>query len=729
MLPGAGDTETHGTPADAGTPLRATFVQSMATAFEEERSRWFYWVPVFVGCGALIYFGLPFEPNGAAVAALLAAAITIRATGVAGTFSSLLTGALVCAAIGFTAAKVRTEVVRAPVLAGDLGPVRAAGFVELIESRGEAGQRLTLRTTAIHSVAPADLPARIRIGVRPAVDTLLPGAHVALTAKLSPPPRASVPGGYDFARYAYFRGIGAVGYATTPPTLSANAEQTTLLREVEHVIARVRKRIGDRVTAALPGQTGAIAKALINGDRSGIAEETNEAYRASGLFHILSISGLHMAIMGGSVFFFLRFVLALSPTLALNFPIKNWAAAGAILGALGYLLISGGSFATVRSFLMIAVFFLSILADRPAIALRNVALAALLILLLFPESVIDPGFQMSFAAVIGLVAGYEAMARRTGPLLDTPRTWLWRTAGFFGAIIGSTLVASAAVAPIGIYHFHQVQHFAVLANLFAVPLCNLVVMPAALAALLLMPLGGEGLALAIMGPGLEAMGLVAEWVAGLNGSVSHVPAMPTLAIGLIVAGGLWLCLMRARWRLLGIVAIAAGVVVAPTMQPPDLLIGDRGRLVVMRDAAGKLSGLTNRYSDYELSRWLARDGDLREPGEVGIEGTFLCDATGCAGRLRNGPIVAVSKEVPALREDCRRATILVVAGRLETGRTIAPGALSAKSCPFPKLIVDRKRLGERGTHAIYLTGEGALRVDTVAQFQGVRPWSQQEGRR
>jgi len=723
----------------------------MVDALEDERPRWFYWIPVFVGCGSLIYFSLPFEPESVAIAGILTAALALRVAVPAGTFAEIATAIVLSVAVGLAAAKVRTEVVRTPIVADGLGEAIVSGRVELIEVRGAEGQRLTIRALKIASIAAEDLPARVKVSIRPAADGLLPGDLISLKAKLSPPPRASVPGGYDFARYAFFRGIGAVGYGAAAPEkvgsiVGISIEQGALEWAL-HAVARVRKGIGDRVKAALPGQTGAIANALITGDRSGITEETNEAYRASGLFHILSISGLHMAIMGGAVFFALRFMLALFPAVVLNYPIKKWAAAGAVLGSFGYPMISGGSFATVRSFLMIAVMFAAVLADRSALALRNVALAALLILLLFPESVVDPGFQMSFAAVVALVASYEAMARRAEPLLLGPRTWFWRGAGFFAAIVGSTVIASAAVAPLGVYHFHQTQLFAVLANLIAVPICNLIVMPAALGALLLMPFGGEAIALSVMGPGLEAMGAVASWVAGLQGAVSRVAAIPTVALGLMTAGGLWLCLFRARWRLFGVVAIAAGVAVAPWQTKPDLMIGDEGRLVVMRDASGAFAGLTSRYNEYELSQWLARDGDAREAGEVGPGGVLRCDEAGCVG-IAKGLTVAIARHPSAGRDDCRRADIVVLAyrgagavagggagagGRMRDaaadGPATVPAAAAKLLCARPRLVVTRDALQRLGTHALWIAEDGATSVETVAGVQGDRPWSPAGSRR
>lgn len=526
-------------PAGSANPSRAVFpIRSAAWLSEQleaERAGWFYWLPVAFGTGCAIYFSLPFEPAPRWVGAIAIAAIALLALRPRTTIPSCLAVITAVAALGFVAAKLRTEWVRAPVLEQRIGPIKIRGFVELIEPKADWGARLTLHPVAMGRMTQDRIPRRIRVRIRENASTLSPGDFVELAARLSPPSRSAIPGGLDFARYAWFQGIGAVGYATSPPVRIEGEHAPALLR-FENRLAKFRKGVGDRVVAALPGETGAIANALITGERGGISEQTSDVYRAAGIFHILSISGLHMAIMGGAVFFSLRFALALWPAVALKYPIRKWAAAGAMLGATGYLLISGASYATVRAFLMITVMFFAILADRRAIAMRNVAVAAFLILILFPESVLHVGFQMSFAAVIALIASYETVARhlRPGEAAFAP---LVRFALFFAGIILTTVIASAAIAPFTIYHFHQNQHYAVLANLITIPLCNFLVMPAALATLVLMPLGLEAWPLALMGVGIDLMTAAADWVAGLDGAVSFIPAVPGLTIIAVTAGG------------------------------------------------------------------------------------------------------------------------------------------------------------------------------------------------
>ena len=630
-------------------PGRLAFLTSLARQLEAERDRWFLWLPVLFGVGIALYFLLPAEPSMLVAVLPAVAAMAIRYGGARAGMAGLMSGALLAATLGLAAAKLRTELVRAPVLPAQTGPVDVYGYLELIEPRATKGQRLTIRVTAMAKHEADAWPARVRVRTLAENTALKPGDAVRLRATLSPPPGPSLPGDHDFARAAWFSGLGAVGYAIAAAEVDPNAAGPPLSLRLSAAIARVRQAIGQRVLEALPGEAGAIANALITGERGGISEATNQAFRDSGLFHILSISGLHMVIMAGAVFLSIRLVLAAIPSIALRFPVKKWAAAGAMLGALAYLLISGAAFATVRSYIMISIMFLAVMLDRPAIALRNVALAALVILIAWPESLLDAGFQMSFAAVVALVSAYEWLRVREEARGGPARRGLWaRAALFFGGIVTSTLVASLAVAPFGIYHFHNTQQFAILANLLAIPICNLLVMPAALAALLAMPFGLQAGPLWLMGLGIEAMVWCANAVAGLPGAVGRIPAIPTYAFVLMVVGGLWFALWGTRWRLLGVAPIALGVMLAPTGSRPDVLIGRGAGLVAVRGDDGKLSALAGRGSTFELSRWLEHDGDGRPAAEVGKGTAFRCDGQGCIAQVKGVRLaVAASRIGPA----------------------------------------------------------------------------------
>ena len=681
-----------------------------------ERDRWFLWTPVVLGLGTATYFRLPAEPDARVVAAVFIAAAAIHAvfrTHILRLFSIVL----VILVLGAALAKLRTELVRGPVLEREIRNATVEGVVETVEPRDRGTARIALFVTALSGIAEAERPHRVRIYLTGFEGQVWPGDGLRLRARLGPPAEPILPGGYDFARAAFFRGLGGVGFSRGPPEkINPGSGVPWSVRVSAHIQA-FRRGIGERVRAAIPGETGAIANALMTGERAGISEETNTAYRDAGIFHILSISGLHMAIMGGAVFFAIRFGLAALPSIALRYPIKKWAAIAAVVAAFGYLLISGGAFATVRSFIMIAIMFLAIVLDRPAIALRNVALAALMILLVVPESLFDIGFQMSFAAVAALVGGYEWVRHRheqaritAGASVQRGRWFGARVASFAVGIIGTTLLAGLAVAPLSAFHFHTSQQYSVLTNLIAVPISNFVVMPAALAAFVAMPFGGEAVPLAVMGWGVDLMTWCARKVASLPGAVLAVPAFSETALLMMVFGGLWLILWRRRWRYLGLAGIAIGIVLAILSVRPDMLIGADGRLVAVRGADGRLSALPAPRTRFELSRWLEYDGDTRDPKEALKRTAFRCDLLGCTVRLGER-LVAVSRSPAALGDDCQRADILVLS------------MPRPQNCSGPRRVFDFYALRNGGTHAVYLEQDGRLRIKTVAQWRGQRPWT------
>ncbi|WP_333794668.1 ComEC/Rec2 family competence protein [Hyphomicrobium sp.] len=685
----------------------------IAGQLERERARWFVWLPVAFGIGIAAYFSLMTEPDTWMALAVPLISGGLLAAGPASGILRLAISVLFAASLGFAAAKVRTEMTRAPVLARDLPRADIQGMVEMIEPRAARGERLTIRVTAIAGLAPEARPAVVRVRTMTSHPDLKPGDSVRLIATLRPPAIPALPGGYDFARWAWFQGIGATGFAVQAPKIVATADKGSLQQRARAALQRLRRAIGERVTTALPGETGAIAVSLITGERGAITDATNDAYRDSGLVHILSISGLHMAIMAGAVFLSLRLLLAAVPAVALRYPIKKWAAGAALVGGFCYLLISGGSIATLRAFVMVTIMFVAVMLDRQAIAMRNVAIAALVVLLLMPESLLDAGFQMSFAAVVALISAYEAVRARAE---TQGRSVLRSVAFFFGGIVASTIIASLAVAPFGIFHFQVSQQYALIANLIALPICDLVVMPGALMALVLMPFGLEPLALWAMGLGIDLMTATAYWVASLPGAVLHVPEIPAASFGFLIAGGLWLTLWQTRWRLLGVAAIGAGLALAGGGERPDILAGRGGALVAARGPDGRLAATGTRSGNFDLSRWLQHDGDGRRPREALRGRLFRCDGTGCVGETK-GTRVAVSRHAAALAEDCRRSPVVITELRPPPG------------CAPALALIDRRALLRNGAHAIRLVrdDDGTIRaahIETVRDRRGTRPWTQ-----
>jgi competence protein ComEC len=684
---------------------------ALLAAFEAEQERWFLWVPVFLGAGIAAYFQLAAEPPLLLAIAPLPVALVLSLLWRRGSPAVMVGGALLAAATGFALAKIRTDFVRAPVLERQYWSADVRGFVELVEPRASRGQRITLRLVSFAGVAPERMPYRIRVRTMTALPGLKPGDGLRLKATLAAPGIPALPGDYDFARAAWFMRLGGIGYSMARPTLDPDLGEPPFSLRFWAGVERVRLAIGQRITSGLAGEPGQIANGLITGERGGISQATNDAYRDSGLFHILSISGLHMVIMAGAVFWVARVLLALVPWIALRLPIKKIAALAATIAALGYLLISGASPATVRSWITISMMFFAVLMDRPALSLRNVALSALAILVVFPENLFDVGFQMSYAAVVALVAVYEWLREReaaNGPA--EPRHALVTGLLFFGGIILTTLIASAAVAPLAAYYFHKSQQYAVLANLIAIPVCNILVMPAALATLIAMPFGLEAVPLWLMGHGIDLMTWIAYTVARLPGAVGRIAAIPTLAFGLMAVGGLWLCLFRTRLRLAGLALVTAGLGFAPMRDKPDILVGRDGALVAVRTPQDQLSATPAKGAKFELTRWLEHEADARAPRQVSAADAFRCDGAGCTVTVK-GQLVAVATHPAALADDCARANILVLTFPRPPGCGGTGG-----------LVIDFFRSRAEGTITVFID-DGQVRVKSVASARGDRPWA------
>lgn len=683
--------------------------QAAGALIESERDRFFLWVPVCLGTGIAAYFGLDDEPTVALAAAPLLAALGLCLIVRRWPLGLALAFAALWAATGFLSAKLRTLWVAGPVIEVSTRVVHVTGWIELIEPRPAKGARLTIRLIGVEGLSAEKLPRRVRLAANFDAMDIRTGDAVRLRAVLRPVPEPVAPGGFDFARKAWFDRLGGVGFAVGRPAPVA-ASPPPFGLQIWAAIDGLRQEIALRIRQSLPGVEGSIATALITGERSAIPEDTLNALRHSGLAHVLAISGLHMALMAGTLFTLIRALLAVFPPLALRYPIKKWAAVLALAGAAFYLALSGAGIATQRAFIMTAIVFLAVLLDRPAITLRNVAIAALIILLALPESVLNVSFQMSFAAVVGLVAVYEVVTARREPVrTDAPwRRFLAKAWRYFWGIALTTLVAGLATAPFAAFHFHKLAQFALLGNLIAMPLVGIVVMPAALGSLLGMLVGLEAWPLQAMAWGIDLLHDAAVFVSSLDGAVVHVAAMPTLALVLLVTGGLWLCLWRRPWRSGGLIIAAFGVGLAGNLPRPDVLIEREGKTLAVRSDQGLLAIPSPQRVTYSVDKWLLADGD-GDSGTIDRRGhAYRCDEHACIATVK-GRRVTFLRHPAALREACRWADIIV--SQFPFWR----------KCPKPKAIMDKLDFRREGAHAVYLEGQ-AIRIETVSRQRGRRPW-------
>lgn len=705
-------------PTQAGTRAAAIFPQRLnVSPFLARLREWLRaeagdgrllpWVPIAFGIGIALYFSADREPVAwvtAAVAAMLfgvafllrhrkAFAVTLMLAAMAG---------------GFAVAALRTVWVAHPVLAHPIYSASLQGFVETREER-ERTDRFVLRVTELTAARNAVALTRVRLSVRKGTAPPV-GSYVALKARLLPPLSPLRPGSYDFGRDLYFQGIGASGFAMGAiKTLDPPASGGWKLRYAA-IMQGMRDAIDARIRTALDGDNRAIATALLTGRRDAITPPVNDAMFISGLGHVLSISGYHMAVVAGVVFFAVRALLALIPGLTVTFPIKKWSAAAALLAATFYLLLSGAEVATQRSYFMTAVVLIAVMVDRRAITFRTLAIAAMVVLIAAPEALVHPSFQMSFAATLGLVALIQIGMPR---LFATPdnsaaaRAALWGGREIMTLALAS-LVAGLATTPYAAFHFHRVTPYGVLANLAAMPVVSGVVMPAGLIGLIAAPFGLDRVFWEVMGLGIDWMIAVSVWVTALPGAIGRMAAFGTGPLLLASAGIVLLGLLRTPLRWAGGVAVMAATVWALSVTQPDVLVAGNGHSVAVRGSDGRLRMMRTAKDTFLVREWLAADADARGATDPALAAGVSCDRDGCVTPLGDGRLVALTLRPEAFDDDCARAAIIVTQHQ-------APPDCAA-------MVIDRARLQRHGGLALRKTGDGF--AVTAIRPEGIdRPWS------
>ncbi|HEV2559424.1 MAG TPA: ComEC/Rec2 family competence protein [Microvirga sp.] len=690
-------------PAAKGGALGA-FVRRQA-ALEVEQRRLFPWLAVAFGAGILLFFAAEGRPAlwAPVLVASLGAAAAMCLRGRPLPFGIAL--AIAAFFAGFSAGVVRARSVEAPALDRTVvAPLR--GIVEAIEERPD-GARLTVRVLALDRVPPGRQPKRVRVTARD-VRGLGPGQEIAATARLLPPPEPAWPGGYDFARDARYRGIGAVGSLVGDIAASAPAQPLDLGLRLAAGVDAARNALTQRIAASIGGQAGAVSAALVTGKRGLIEEPTNDILRAAGIYHIVSISGLHMVLAAGTIFWSVRALLALSATAALMWPVKKIAALAAMVGAGAYCIFSGSEVATERSLVMTLVMFGAMLVDRPALSVRNLAIAAVIVLAREPETLIGPSFQMSFGAVAALIALSPLLQLRAGegaPSGPLDRAWRWALRAFAG-LVAMTLVASLATAPFAAYHFQTLNPFGLVGNGLALPLVSLAVMPAALLGVLAYPFGLDGPVWWVMGLAVDQVLAVSAWVSGFEGSNVVVPAFGAGALALFSGALLVATLPASALRWLAVLPSGAGLALAATPPRYDLFVDREGAGAAVRGRDGALV-ILGKPSDFVVEQWLRADGDGRGADDAALRQAATCDPAGCVAITTGGRAVAYVTDRSALEEDCRRAAVVIT-------RLDAPG------CGAP-LVLDRPALLRRGATAARF-GEADLAIRSTRLKEERRPW-------
>ena len=651
---------------------------------------------VLFASGAGIWFALPWEPGRAFYLVILGLALACGFLWRLGPDLGrpLAAGAFALLA-GVLAAGIRAEMQAAPMLSFRYyGPIE--GRIVEIDRSGSDAVRLTLDRVVLREMDPDRTPLRVRISLQGGQSFLdpAPGQLVILTGHLSPPDTAAEPGGFDFRRMAWFDRLGGVGYTLKPVLLLEPPGPA------EAWIGRLRVTLSAAIRAQIPGQAGAFAAGAMTGDRSAITQDTVEALRDSSLAHILAISGMNMAFLAAFVFALIRGGIALVPPVALRVNAKKVSAVLSFFVALFYLMLSGANVATERAFLMITVMLGAILLDRRAMSLRSVAISALILLALRPESLLEPGFQMSFAATIGLISGFRALDRAVA-LAEWPR---WTVPVF--TLVASSLIGGFATAPFAAAHFNRFADYGLIANLLTVPAMGILIMPMGVIAFLLAPLGLSALPLWLMGLGAEWTLIVAHRVAAMEGAVTAIPAPPVWALPVLSLGAMWLVLWPGRARLAGLVPVLVTLALWTQAPRPAGLISGDGRLAGVMGAEGRALS-SGRGGGFAARNWLENDGDLAAQTKAATRPGFDGPAHARAFRIGGlkGVVLSGKAGLAELPAACAAADFVVLSVKPEAPpagcHVIGPdllgqtGALSLWPRPDGQVLVMTARAGGR----------------------------------
>ncbi|WP_201463943.1 ComEC/Rec2 family competence protein [Brevundimonas aurantiaca] len=693
-----------------GARLRAW----LADEIKAQALRWRLWAPVAFGGGAACYFALRTEPSlwplafgaAAAVAAWLAA--RRRGWGRRLTWPLMI---LACLACGLAAAKFRTELVAAPIAPALVEGVVIEAWVVDVDSPGENGARIVVAPVWIRGLSPEETPVRLRATVRG--EPPRPGEAIRLFAILNPPPPPASPGAYDFGRNAFFEGLGGVAFALGE-TRRIDLPPAPWRLRLAMAVNGVRYALAERIVARLGERTGGIAAAMTTSHETWINQADMDVMRESGLAHILSVSGLHMAIVGGFVFFAVRLGVAAWPWLALRVPGKKVAAAAGLTAVGVYLVISGAPPPAERAAITASIAFAAILLDRQAVTMHGLAVAAFAVLAIQPEAIVTPGFQMSFAATAALVALVEIWPKRTREIsAPWPIVAVQRFGGWLTAAVAASVVAGLATGPFAMQHFNRTAMYGLLANLATAPVADFVLMPALALGAALEPVGLGGPFLAVAGWGVDLTLAIGGWTAGLPGAVRTVASAPDPVLPVAFLGVLFVCLWQGRLRWLGL-PLAAAVLVCPRAPTPDVWIGDGGTNAAFRRQKEAIV-VRPGVREFATDLWSRRRG-LALAGRP--EAGWACDRASCRPELTGAGPVALwwGRRTP----DMEQMDALCLAAPVVSVRAVVHAL--PPSCDG-RLVLDGADFARGGAVELWRSGAGGWRAVWTADVRGDRPWA------
>jgi len=672
------------------------------------------WLPVFVGSGAIGYFQLVEEPSLNKLLALTALSALIIWQVRYWRVGVLVGAASLAFSLGMVFAKLETLRLGTNFIPQEIiVPITAR--ILTWEEQDEGGHRLVVRIITAERETENLGDKKIRLSARSLPEGVQIGAGLSGLVSLRPPSGPVRPGAYDFGFHHYYRGLSAQGFFMGHPQLADLPPPTSLREQFDLALAALRAKLDARIKSSIKGEAGAIASALITGQRGGIREETNQALRISGLAHILSISGLHMAMVTGMALLIARAFLGLFTNFCSRHSPRKIAAGLALGFSYLYLLLSGADIAAQRSFIMVAVMLLAVLCDRSAITMRNLSLSALVILAITPHEILSPSFQMSFAATGALIAAFGWWSQRQGHRNMRPKNGLLRRfilLPVFSTLVAS-LVAGSASGLFAAYHFANVAPLGLISNVAALPLMSILIMPGALIACLLMPFGLENLPLTLMGMGIEGVKQVSFWVARLSPDLQPAMISP-LALLLSSLALVIFLFVHSPLRIMALIPLAAGFTLYLTTPRPLVMIDEKADLIAVATQSGQLALSRPRGRAFILTNWLpvfnktTQDIILPEQEEM----SFHCTDLTCQTTMADGKIFAV-----ALGKGGQQAACTI-------GDIVLLNYISAEqeTCGDKAYSINLRDLARHGSAMIYSQTEGTYQNQWVYDAS-LRPWN------
>lgn len=682
-------------------------MQNLRDFFSRQISQLPVFLPIPFGLGIIIYFSLSNEPSWS----LGIVPLIISLFGAVSLYKSrfdspalyaqwVILISLTLASSGFLAAKFQTWSVQAPVIEETQKFAQITGRIVSIENLPGKGARIRLSQLQIEGFETQQTPEYIRIRFWDA-EGLEIGQKITFLGHLTPPSAAVSPGGFEFQRYAYFRQTGGFGFSYEKPEI--------LDKHPASPIAKARKELQTKISDILTDDSGAVATALLTGFRSAISEDDREDLRHAGLAHLLAISGLHVGLVAGFLFFSSRLLMATSSYMALLWPIKKIAALIAMTGTIFYTIFVGAPVPTQRALIMTGIALLAVMLDRSPFSMRIVALAAFCILLFQPSSLLGVSFQLSFAAVIALIAFYERFRVHISGF-QSYKTAFHRFVTYLVGIALTSIIATLGTAPLTLYHFQHLALYSVIGNILALPVMMFWVMPMAVFVFLLWPLGLEKWPVLIMGEGVRWVLAIADYVADLPGAVLRVVSWPPWILAAMLVGGLWLCLIQGRARALGSIPVIFALIAGFMVYPADIKISESGKLFAIRDPkSGTMHFSSRRSESFAREVWARENGQNPERKPLVEQSPgILCDESGCRGKIKNYKI-SFAYEPYIHKGECAWADIL-----------ISSRPVRYKNCESD-YVIDRFDMWRKGAHAIYLE-PGEPEIRTTLDYRADRPW-------